>query len=99
MMAFTWTSEIPETVVQSPVESTTRMSLVDGWIGSRIRIKRTSLGMSQREFSERLGIDQSDLAAFEVGARRINANLLFRIAKSLDVRPDYFFRGYVEESL
>ncbi len=44
-----------------------------------------------------MGIDQNDLAAFEAGAERINANLLFRIAKSLNVRPDYFFRGYVEE--
>jgi hypothetical protein len=26
----------------------------------------------------------------------INTNLLFRIAKSLDARLDYFFRGYVE---
>ena len=44
-----------------------------------------------------MGIGRNDLAAFEAGALRINANLLFRIAKSLDVRPDYFFRGYVEE--
>jgi hypothetical protein len=35
----------------------------------------------------------TNLAACEAGAKRINANLLFRIAKSLDVRPDYFFRG------
>jgi ribosome-binding protein aMBF1 (putative translation factor) len=79
------------------VDSTTRTSLVDVWIGSRVRIKRTSRGMSPQEFSKLLDIDQNGLAAFEAGAKRINANLLFRIAKSLDVRPDYFFRGYVEE--
>ena len=71
-------------------------SPVDMWIGSRVRIKRTSRGMSQQEFCKLLGIGRNDLAAFEAGAKRINANLLFRIAKSLDVRPDYFFRGYVE---
>jgi transcriptional regulator with XRE-family HTH domain len=54
-------------------------------------------GLTQQEFSELLDMDPNDLAAFEAGAKRINANLLFRIAKSLDVRPDYFFRGYVEE--
>ena len=53
--------------------------------------------MSQQEFSELLGLGRNDLAAFEAGATRINANLLFRIAKLLDVPPDYFFRGYVEE--
>jgi transcriptional regulator with XRE-family HTH domain len=44
-----------------------------------------------------LGIGRNHLAAFEAGTERINANLLFRIAMALDVRPDYFFRGYVEE--
>ena len=52
--------------------------------------------MTKHEF-RLLGIDRNDLVAFEAGANRINANLLFRIAKSLEVRPDYFFRGYVEE--
>jgi transcriptional regulator with XRE-family HTH domain len=86
-------------LVQSPinVDSATRISPVDMWIGSRVRIKRTSRGMSQHEFCKLMGIDRNRLAAFETGAERINANLLFRIATSLDVRPDHFFRGYVEE--
>jgi DNA-binding transcriptional regulator YiaG len=79
------------------VDSTGRTSPVDMWIGNRIRIKRTSRGVSQEEFCKLLGIGWNDLAAFEAGAKRINANLLFRVAKSLDVRPEYFFRGYVEE--
>jgi hypothetical protein len=79
------------------VDSTRRTSPVDMWIGSRVRIKRTSRGMSQQEFCTLLCIDWNDLATFEAGAKRINANLLFRVAKSLDVRPDYFFRGYAEE--
>src|ERR1700731_3365251 len=79
------------------VDSTRRTSPVDLWIGSRVRIKRTSRGMSQQEFCKLLGVSRNDLAAFESGAKRINANLLFRVAKSLDVQPDYFFRGYVEE--
>ena len=80
------------------VDSTPRTSPVDMWIGSRVRIKRTSRGISQQEFSKLLDIGWNDLAAFEAGAKRINANLLFRVAKSLDVRPDYFFRGYIKET-
>lgn len=80
------------------VDSATRTSLVDVWIGNRVRIKRTSRGMSEQEFCKLLDIDQDALAAFEAGAERINANLLFRIAKAFDVRPDYFFRGYIEEN-
>jgi DNA-binding transcriptional regulator YiaG len=73
--------------------STGRVSPVDAWIGSRVRIKRTSRGISEQEFSTLLSIDENDLAAFEAGEKRINANLLFRVAKLMDVRPDYFFRG------
>jgi hypothetical protein len=79
------------------VGSTPRTSPVDMWIGSRVRIKRTSRGVSRQEFCKLLDIGWNDLAAFEAGATRINANLLFRVATSLDVRPDYFFRGYAEE--
>jgi DNA-binding XRE family transcriptional regulator len=79
------------------VGSTAGTSPVDRWVGSRVRIKRTSRGMSQQEFCKLFGIDRTDLSAFEAGAKRINANLLFSIAKALDVRPDYFFRNYVDE--
>jgi transcriptional regulator with XRE-family HTH domain len=61
-------------------------------IGSRVRIGRISRGISQQELSRQLEIKSNDLVAYEAGKERINANLLFRIAKLLDLRPDYFFR-------
>jgi hypothetical protein len=73
-------------------EATTQASSVDMFIGSRVRVKRTSRGMTKLEFSEILDIDCDTLAAHEAGVERINARLLFQIAKWLDVRPDYFFR-------
>ncbi len=78
-------------------ERAPRTSPVDRWIGSRLRIKRTSRGMSQQELSKLLGVDRNNLVRFEAGTERVNANLLFRIAKLLGVSPDYFFRGYIEE--
>jgi DNA-binding transcriptional regulator YiaG len=78
------------------VNSSGRVSPVDTWIGGRVRIKRTSRGISRQEFSTALSIDGNDLAAFEAGEKRVNASLLFRIAKLMDVRPDYFFRGYTD---
>jgi transcriptional regulator with XRE-family HTH domain len=79
------------------MEVTTRASSIDMFIGSRVRVKRTSRGMTQQEFSELLDIDCDTLAAHEAGAERINARLLFQFAKLLDVRPDYFFRSYTTE--
>jgi len=68
-------------------------------VGNRLRIKRTSRGISQQELSGRLGIHRDELDDYEAGAERVGANLLLRIAKLLDVRPDYFFRGYTEKEL
>ena len=72
-------------------------SSIDMFIGGRVRAKRTSRGMTQQEFSELLDIDCDTLAAHEAGVERINAKLLFQIAKLLDVRPDYFLGGYTTE--
>jgi DNA-binding XRE family transcriptional regulator len=82
---------------QASVDANTRASSMDMFIGSRVRIRRTSRGMTQQDFSGLLDVDCDSLAAYEAGAERINAKLLFQIAKLLDVRPDYFLRGYTEK--
>jgi transcriptional regulator with XRE-family HTH domain len=79
---------------EASLDATTQASSVDMFIASRVRVKRTSRGMTQQEVSELLDIDCDTLTAHEAGIERINARLLFQIAKLLDVRPDYFFRGY-----
>jgi predicted transcriptional regulator len=68
-------------------------------VGSRLRVRRTSLGISEKELGDELGIDPKDVHAYEEGVKRISANLLLRIAKLLDVRLDYFFRDYTTEEL
>jgi transcriptional regulator with XRE-family HTH domain len=82
---------------EASVEATSRTSSIDMFIGSRVRIRRTSRGMTQHDLSDLLGIDRDNLAAYEAGVERINAKILFQIARLLGVRPDYFFRGYTEE--
>jgi len=70
---------------------------IDVHIGRQARMRRTSLGMSEQELCKLLGVHRSNLAAHEAGAKRINAAMLLRIAKVLEVGPDYFFQGYAEE--
>jgi transcriptional regulator with XRE-family HTH domain len=82
---------------EASVDVTARASSIDMFIGSRVRIRRTSRGMTQHELSELLDIERDNLAAHEAGVERINAKLFFQIAKLLDTRPDYFFRGYTTE--
>jgi transcriptional regulator with XRE-family HTH domain len=52
-----------------------------------------------KELSGRLRIDPDGVNAYEEGEKRVNANLLLRIAKMLDVRPDYFLQGYTAKEL
>jgi DNA-binding Xre family transcriptional regulator len=68
-------------------------------LGSRLRIKRISNRISEEEFSEHLGIDRNDLDLYESGGKRVNANLLLRIAKLLDVQLEYFFQDYTKGEL
>jgi len=68
-------------------------------IGRRLQVRRRSLGISERELCDNLGIYRDDLDAYEHGEKRVSANLLLRIAKLLDVRPDYFFQDYTVEEL
>jgi hypothetical protein len=65
-------------------------------IGDRLRLIRKSHGISEKELSERLGIDCEDLNLYESGGRRVSASLLLWIAKLLDVRPEYFFQDYAK---
>ena len=68
-------------------------------VGHRLRVRRMLSGISERELSDKLGIDRDDLNAYEQGTKRVSANLLLRIGKLLNVRPDYFFQGYTREEL
>jgi ribosome-binding protein aMBF1 (putative translation factor) len=65
-------------------------------IGDRLRVIRSSHGISKQELSARLGIDSEVLNLYEAGERRVSANLLLRIAKLLDVRPRYFFQNWAK---
>ena len=68
-------------------------------VGRRLRMRRTSSGISEVEFCKKLGIGRDDLHAYEQGVKRIGANVLLRAANLMDVRPDYFFQGYSAKEL
>jgi DNA-binding Xre family transcriptional regulator len=86
-------SDILEHVQSLGARGTEAVPCSNTMIGRNVQAKRTSRGLSRQELSAKLGIHTDDLNSYEAGAKRINANLLLRIAKVLDVQPDYFFRG------
>lgn len=63
----------------------------DVHVGSRVRLRRTTLSMSQEKLGEQLGITFQQVQKYEKGTNRIGASRLQDIANILQVAPGYFF--------
>lgn len=62
-------------------------------VGSRVRLRRMMIGMSQEKLGESLGITFQQVQKYEKGMNRIGASRLQNIASSLNVPISYFFEG------
>lgn len=68
-----------------------RSSPVDAHVGSRIRLRRTLLGMSQERLGEALGLTFQQVQKYERGANRVSASRLFDLSRVLDVPISFFY--------
>jgi transcriptional regulator with XRE-family HTH domain len=64
---------------------------VDVHVGSRLRLRRTLLGMSQEKLGEAIGLTFQQVQKYERGANRIGASRLFELSRVLDVPVTFFF--------
>jgi ribosome-binding protein aMBF1 (putative translation factor) len=62
-------------------------------IGRCIKLRRALCGLSKEQLGARLGIDVTEVEAYEQGGKRISAKLLLETAKHLRARPAIFFQG------
>jgi transcriptional regulator with XRE-family HTH domain len=69
---------------------------IDAHIGSRLRLRRLMLSMSQEALGESLSVTFQQIQKYEKGTNRISASRLFYIASILDVPMSYFFSGLVD---
>jgi transcriptional regulator with XRE-family HTH domain len=67
---------------------------VDIYVGRRLRLKRTILGMSQEAVGKQIGVTFQQIQKYERGINRMGASRLFDFAKALGVQISYFFEGY-----
>ena len=72
-------------------EKETRPSPIDVHVGSRIRLRRTLLGMSQERLGESLGLTFQQVQKYERGVNRVGASRLFDLSRVLDVPISFFF--------
>lgn len=72
-------------------ERESRSSPVDAHVGTRIRLRRTLLGMSQERLGEALGLTFQQVQKYERGVNRVGASRLFDLSRVLDVPIAFFF--------
>jgi transcriptional regulator with XRE-family HTH domain len=64
---------------------------VDIHVGSRLRMRRNLVGLSQEQLGKSLGLTFQQIQKYERGINRMGSSRLFQIAKALSVPVAYFF--------
>mgnify|MGYP001254019713 FL=1 len=74
-----------------------RPNPIDVHVGSRIRLRRNMLGISQEKLGESLGITFQQIQKYEKGTNRVGASRLQAIASILNAPVSFFFEGAPNE--
>jgi transcriptional regulator with XRE-family HTH domain len=69
---------------------------IDKHVGSRVRMRRMMLGMSQEKLGDALGLTFQQVQKYEKGTNRIGASRLQQISLILQVPVSFFFEGAPE---
>ena len=77
---------------ESDVERSSRKpNPIDAHVGTRVRLRRMLLGMSQEKLGEHLGLTFQQVQKYEKGVNRIGASRLFDLARVLGVPVQFFY--------
>jgi transcriptional regulator with XRE-family HTH domain len=66
---------------------------IDKHVGSRVRMRRMMLSMSQEKLGDALGLTFQQVQKYEKGTNRIGASRLQQISQILQVQVSFFFEG------
>ncbi len=64
---------------------------IDVHVGTRLRLRRTLLGMSQEKLGQAIGLTFQQVQKYERGANRIGASRLYDLSRVLEVPVSFFF--------
>jgi transcriptional regulator with XRE-family HTH domain len=67
--------------------------LTDKYVGTRVRMRRLMIGMSQEKLADGLGITFQQVQKYEKGINRISASRMQQAAHILQVPVSFFFEG------
>jgi transcriptional regulator with XRE-family HTH domain len=69
------------------------LNTIDQHVGSRVRMRRRMLDMSQTDLANALGLTFQQVQKYEKGANRIGAARLQHLSQILQVPVPFFFEG------
>ena len=69
---------------------------IDVHVGTRVRLRRQVLKMSQEKLGDKLGVTFQQVQKYERGSNRIGASRLWKISDVLGVPVGFFFDGLTE---
>lgn len=75
-----------------------RPNPVDVHVGSRIRLRRNLLGLSQEKLGTAIGLTFQQVQKYERGTNRVGASRLFQLATVLNVPVSFFFDDLAPET-
>jgi transcriptional regulator with XRE-family HTH domain len=93
-------------IVETEEPSARRANAMDVHVGTRVRLRRMLLGMSQEKLGEQLGLTFQQVQKYEKGVNRIGAGRLFDLGLVLGVPVQFFYeeapggtaaRGFAEQ--
>ncbi len=70
---------------------------IDVHVGSRVRLRRTLLGMSPEKLGDAVDLTFQQIQKYERGANRIGSSRLYQFSKVLQVPVSFFFDDMPEE--
>ena len=76
---------------ETPAEKAARLNAIDTHVGTRIRLRRTLLGLTQERLGEGLGLTFQQVQKYERGTNRVGASRLFDLSRILEVPVSYFY--------
>src|SRR3974390_691723 len=66
---------------------------VDKYVGSRVRMRRIMLGMSQEKLGEALGLTFQQIQKYEKGTNRVGASRIQQISEVMQGPISFLFGG------
>jgi transcriptional regulator with XRE-family HTH domain len=66
---------------------------VDRHVGSRVRMRRLMLGLSQSKLADQVELTFQQVQKYEKGSNRIGAGRLYQLSHILDVPVSFFYEG------